>query len=199
LPAILAPIVVVYWWSVRPANERLRVLAILLLVAQPITYVITTLLQHFIHRPRPIIALPLEHYDKQLYTGAASYFSKGGSFPSDHEALLFLLGAFVFTVNRGAGIACMLFGIFYAALRCGIGYHYPSDMLGGALIAIIVATVLIRSEPFFAGLFRRAKPATLAWTPILTTLVFVYLGDQFNSFGFARSIYRIVFHANLFH
>jgi membrane-associated phospholipid phosphatase len=191
--------VVVFWWSVRPVSDRLWLTALLLLIAQPITYAITTLLQQTIHRPRPIIALPLEHYNKQLYDGSASYFAKGGSFPSDHEALLFLLGTFIFTVNRGAGIACMLFGIFYASLRCGIGYHYPSDMLGGAVIAILVATLLLRSRPFFAGLFKQAKTLGPAWTPILTTLVFVYLADQFNSFGFLRSIFRIVFRGSLFH
>jgi undecaprenyl-diphosphatase len=199
IPAILAPVVVVLWWTMRPESDALRTRALSLLVAQPVTYVITTLLQHLNHRPRPIISVPLEYFDAKLFHSSRQYFSHGGSFPSDHEALLFLLAAFVFSVNRKLGVLCAVFGVFYAALRCGIGYHWPSDMLGGAIIAVAIAALFLRFERDFVVVYEYAKRIPPAWASSLTCLAFVYLADQFGEFGHSRELVQTVFHQSLFH
>jgi membrane-associated phospholipid phosphatase len=199
LPAILAPMAVVLWWLIRPVNEQLRTRALLLLIAQPITYALATILQREIPRPRPIVSVPLEYFNKEMFATAHAYFTNAGSFPSDHEALLFLLATFVFAVDRWAGIACALLGIFYATLRCGMGYHWPSDMVGGALLAMVIGGVLLYFEPWFAKLFRRLREPTRRCEPVLSVAVFAYLADQFNSFSYARTVVRVFFHGRLFH
>lgn len=96
----------------------------------------SSLLKNLIERVRPCNALP----DVHLLAGCTGSFS----FPSSHA------------VNNFA--AAMFFGYFYKHLRwilfsvaaivalsrIFVGVHYPSDVIGGALIGIILGYICVK-------------------------------------------------------
>ena len=62
------------------------------------------------------------------------------SFPSDHAAMFFALALSIYFVSRRAGMVafCYVF-LFVCAPRLYMGFHYPTDIVVGALIGMAVA------------------------------------------------------------
>ena len=129
------------------------------------------------------------------------------SFPSDHAALFFGLAAGFFFISLSAGALAMawaLVGVAFA--RMYLGFHYPSDILGGAVVG--VATTLLANVARFRPAI--AEPV-LRWEADrprcfyagMFTFVFLF-GTDFGSvseivkFGLAVSRHA-VFHAQLVH
>ena len=57
------------------------------------------------------------------------------SFPSDHAALFFALALAIFFVSRRVGIWALCYAFFIVSLpRIYMGFHYPTDILAGAII-----------------------------------------------------------------
>lgn len=89
--------------------------------------ILRTGIAFFYDRPRPFIALGFE----PLISYAAN-----ASFPSGHAAFLFALGAFLWTFNRRVGWWLLALAFVNGIARVAVGLHYPTDILGGALIGI---------------------------------------------------------------
>jgi undecaprenyl-diphosphatase len=91
------------------------------------------ILEPFIHlfydRVRPFIALSLSH---NLIIDAAP------SFPSGHTIVMFALATSVYFYDRKFGWFLYVCGILIGLGRVAGGVHYPSDILGGAVLGIIV-------------------------------------------------------------
>ncbi len=67
------------------------------------------------------------------------------SFPSDHAAVFFALAMAICFVSRPAGIFALCHAFFIICLpRIYMGFHYPTDILVGALIGIGAACLLQR-------------------------------------------------------
>ena len=92
-------------------------------------YAVTELVRLAYHRPRPFSALSVQ----QLLTNDA------WSFPSGHAAFFFALATVAYLYNKKWGIAFLIAAILIGLARIAAGIHYPSDILGGALIGIGVA------------------------------------------------------------
>jgi membrane-associated phospholipid phosphatase len=60
-----------------------------------------------------------------------------GSFPSDHAALLAALPVAFIRWDRRLGLTWVAIAILLIAVRIGVGFHYPSDMLAGAAIGLL--------------------------------------------------------------
>jgi undecaprenyl-diphosphatase len=70
------------------------------------------------------------------------------SFPSDHAAMFCALALSIYFVSRRAGIAAFLYVfLFVCAPRVYMGFHYPTDIVVGAVIGIGIAW-LSRIEDF---------------------------------------------------
>jgi undecaprenyl-diphosphatase len=62
--------------------------------------------------------------------------------PSDHAALFFALSAGLWYVSHKIGLFFLIYTIFCICLpRIYLGYHYPSDLLAGAVIGIVVMKI----------------------------------------------------------
>ena len=89
--------------------------------------------------PEPLVRVPTDH-----------------SFPSGHTATSF---AAAVVLARAVPQRAWLFYLLAAAIgfsRIYVGVHYPIDVLGGALLGLLVATALLR----LAGGLRRSPPTT---------------------------------------
>ena len=87
--------------------------------------------------PDPLVHVPTDH-----------------SFPSGHTATSF---AAALVLARAVPRRAWLFYVLAAAIgfsRIYVGVHYPLDVLGGALVGLLVATALLR----LAGGLRRSPP-----------------------------------------
>jgi undecaprenyl-diphosphatase len=115
-------------YSKRKKWELLLVVGISALVAR---FGVTELVRLFIHRPRPFLSLPVH----QLLTDSA------WSFPSGHATFFFALSTAVYLYNKKWGIWFFIATILITVSRVIAGIHYPSDIVGGALIGIMVAYV----------------------------------------------------------
>ena len=63
---------------------------------------------------------------------------KTSSFPSGHTALAFLSVAALFELSRIAGILAFLFACLIAYSRIFLLLHYPTDVLGGAILGSVI-------------------------------------------------------------
>lgn len=90
---------------------------------------ITELIRFFYHRPRPFSVLPTE----QLITDNA------WSFPSGHATFFFALATAIYLYNKKWGTGFFVAAAVMSLARVIAGVHYPSDVVGGAVIGAAVA------------------------------------------------------------
>jgi membrane-associated phospholipid phosphatase len=64
------------------------------------------------------------------------------SYPSDHAALYFALAATIFSVNRKAGYYAVGLAALLDVIRLYLGFHYFSDIVGGAALGVLCVYVL---------------------------------------------------------
>lgn len=64
------------------------------------------------------------------------------SFPSDHAVLSFALAASLFRISPTIGILAFLHASILICLpRVVLGWHYPSDIIGGAIVGILIVII----------------------------------------------------------
>ncbi|MBU1016606.1 MAG: phosphatase PAP2 family protein [Patescibacteria group bacterium] len=70
-----------------------------------------------------------------------------GSFFSGHTATLFALGVILYRKHKKLALLCFGFGGLVGVLRVIIKVHYPIDIIGGAVVGVLVGLFAIRVEP----------------------------------------------------
>jgi undecaprenyl-diphosphatase len=90
---------------------------------------------HIVDRPRPYVAHP---GDAHLFVGA----SPDPSFPSDHATAAFAIAVAILLRSRRPGWLALAMATAVAVSRVVVGTHYPSDVLGGALLGALAALLL---------------------------------------------------------
>jgi undecaprenyl-diphosphatase len=94
--------------------------------------VFTNLIRVFYHRPRPFLVLSVN----QLTTDS-SY-----SFPSGHAAFFFAMAMAIYLYNKKWGIWFFVSAFVVSLARVLAGVHYPSDLIGGAVVGIATACLV---------------------------------------------------------
>ena len=128
---------VVYTALVLFSIVKNRSLAILLLVSLVLTGLFIPQIKEMIGRDRPYETLDA----RVLVTPGTEK-----SFPSNHAVQAFLAATLVFGYYRRIGIILFVFATIVSLGRVYIGVHYISDILGGAVIGILFALLLLKVD-----------------------------------------------------
>ncbi|HEX7019900.1 MAG TPA: phosphatase PAP2 family protein [Gemmatimonadaceae bacterium] len=136
-PVVFALLLVALWLSWRTRYQRAAALAG---VAALVALGIGQLVGHAFPRLRPYEAPGLGHIRLLVPHSADT------SFPSDHTTLAFAVTVALWAVDRRLGVASLLFSLWLCVARVFIGAHYPSDVIGGAVLGTLVAVVILRLD-----------------------------------------------------
>jgi undecaprenyl-diphosphatase len=116
-------------------KKEVRILGITLLAAMTVSYNITATIKILIARPRPFIGL-----GNVIVLGLAD---KGYSFPSGHSVTAFATAVILASHFRRHVLFYSLAAIM-AFSRVYVGAHYPSDVITGSIIGILIGLVLVK-------------------------------------------------------
>jgi undecaprenyl-diphosphatase len=92
----------------------------------------------------PFRERPLQNpnYHFQIPYSVTGSVHSWNSSPSDHAVLFFCLAASLWMVSRRLGVLAMCHAFFVVCLpRIYVGYHYPTDILAGAMLGVAAALV----------------------------------------------------------
>lgn len=131
LPYILAfsLITVIVWPGV---SRKFKIASVIALLAGLFArYFVKTFIGFFYIRPRP--ATVFGDVTPLVELGSLS------SFPSGHALFFFALATVIFLYNRKAGWIFFAGAVLAGTARVFAGIHYPTDILGGAILGILAA------------------------------------------------------------
>jgi len=134
--SFILPIIflVLLYRSASSLREKFWILSVVSFSAFFARFGVTSLIRFFYHRPRPFLL-----YDVQPLFNEVSY-----SFPSGHATFFFAFAFAIYLYNKKWGVWFFIATLFMTTARVIAGVHYPSDVLGGMLIGIVVAYLIFR-------------------------------------------------------
>jgi undecaprenyl-diphosphatase len=109
----------------------------------------------------------------EAHPAAAHLFiapSSDPSFPSDHATAAFAIAVAIWLRNRTAGWLALAMAVILGVSRVVVGVHYPSDVIGGALIGTASALILWL-PPVRGPLHRLAGWAGLIYEQVLNRVL----------------------------
>ncbi|MCY9667308.1 undecaprenyl-diphosphatase [Paenibacillus alginolyticus] len=122
--------VIVYWFRRTPDIRRMVFNA---LVSAAAALGTNSIIGSFYHRDRPFVA----HHVIQLVHHEAS-----ASFPSNHAAAAFAVAASIWLWRRKDGRVWFILAALIGFSRIWSGIHYPMDIIGGAILGILIAVLI---------------------------------------------------------
>jgi undecaprenyl-diphosphatase len=179
------------WFRPRACHLQKRAQLIALLVVSFISIVVGRMAALLLpHRVRPIHS---EALDLELPLSISSHTLDGwSSFPSDHAVLYATLATAFWKVDRRAGIAAVVHAFFVIAFaRVYLTLHFPTDILGGAAIGLILTLILMK--PVSASI-SRAGGLELAdkWPQYFHPFLFLILFQIATMFTSARQLAKAI-------
>lgn len=130
-------LVIILVWLFR---KNIRVIFWSLASAVLARFGIAELIRLFWSRPRPFI----ENNVNLLVEMAPK-----PSFPSGHASACFALSFVVYHYNKKAGIFFFIASFLVSIARVFVGVHWPTDILGGAAVGILVGWIIIKISKKF--------------------------------------------------
>ncbi len=118
-------------WSRRDRVERKRLALVSLASVALSRGILTEAIRFFYHRPRPFVVL--QSVTRLIDVGQGEYF---GSFPSGHATFFFALAMAMYLHDKKWGWWFFAGAMLMGVARVFAGVHWPSDVLGGALIGV---------------------------------------------------------------
>jgi undecaprenyl-diphosphatase len=122
--------VIIYWFVRTPENRRMVINTLLSAAAALGT---NGIIGAIYHRDRPFVV----HHVIQLVEHEAS-----ASFPSNHAAAAFAVAASIWLWRRKDGWVWFLLAAIIGFSRIWSGIHYPTDIVGGAILGVLIAVMI---------------------------------------------------------
>lgn len=143
-------------WRERRLERRTG--AVLATVAGGIALLLVQPISNAVDRARPFVDHPHAHL---LISHA-----RDPGFPSDHATGAFAMAMALWFYDRAIGGLAFVLAAIVAFARVYVGVHYPSDVVGGALIGMAVALIL-QLSPLRTVIARVATACSALWERIL--------------------------------
>jgi membrane-associated phospholipid phosphatase len=197
---LIIGIAAVALWFRSPVSAEFRERIILALAAFFPTYAFARLIQHLGTRPRPITDHAIKVLgDRAIFDETRQGFTHWASFPSDHAALLAIATILAFMVGRRTGIIALVLASYSCVFRIAYGYHWPSDIAGGALLGTVIFLVLLSGRrvfrPFITHMF-----AFMQKRPGIAAAIGAFIVIEFSeTFHYSKLFTTLVLHTRLFH
>lgn len=135
-----------------------------------IALVLTRVVQNLLpHRPRPALDGTFE-----FNVPAGGYTNDWSSFPSDTAGLAFALAISIWFASKRLGGLAYFWAIFIISFpRLYGGYHYLSDLIGGALIGMASTYLLFRFRAISDPPFNLVLRLMHGYQPLFYVLAFM--------------------------
>jgi undecaprenyl-diphosphatase len=142
---VLIPVLWWMWFQQGERREWRREMVLATLLSGIVALFVGRLLTHWLpFRVRPV-------YSTELHLHFASGATKDAmltdwsSLPSDHAMLWMAIATGIFLVWRGIGVLAILYTALFICLpRAYLGFHYPTDLLVGAALGIVITLIVTR-------------------------------------------------------
>lgn len=126
------PLVLIWLWTYSEKSKKVAMRAFSSAILS--WFGLAWVIGQFIHRARPFELGGI----KELIFHRPTY-----SFPSDHAAALFAVAfSFWFSGNKKLGVTFLIIAIVASTFRVATGLHWPSDIVGGAVLGLIAAYLI---------------------------------------------------------
>jgi undecaprenyl-diphosphatase len=117
------------------------------------------------------------------------YLANMSSFPSDHAALFIALATGFFFYSRKIGLLAILYSLVVILFpRIYLGYHYPSDLLAGALMGASITIVFNRSTAIKEIVRKKLLPMEQNYPQYFYTLFFIVTYEIADLFAGSRNL-----------
>jgi undecaprenyl-diphosphatase len=146
VPTALVLLLFALWFSGRTAmsRERNQRAALAAFTSAFLGGAVVKAMNLAFYRPRPFAF----HSVTLLF-----YYPSDSSFPSNAAFLGFSIASAMWLFNRKIGAVMYVLALLFGLARVCGGVHYPSDILGGMLIGMAVAYVVVRKFPILNRLW----------------------------------------------
>ena len=122
----------VLFFSTYKKKEKIKIFLVTAISAAIARLGFVSLIRVFYHRPRPFLTLPVY----QLIA------DNSFSFPSGHAAFFFAMAMAIYFYNKKWGAWFFIAAFLISVARVIAGVHYPTDILAGAVIGVLIALMV---------------------------------------------------------
>lgn len=123
-------IVLIFMWF---RNDYYRKVSLNAVMSSGITLLLHALIKFFYFKPRPFV---------KHRVGILIPSKLDSSFPSKHTLLAFAVSTSIFLYDRVLGSIMWVLSVLTGFSRIWVGHHFPSDIIGSAIMATMTSMVV---------------------------------------------------------
>lgn len=132
-PITYGLLIFVFIWAIFWQRRKMRSFSLLFLSGL-LAWFLSSALKFTLQVPRPFVEFGF----------IPAYNETSFSFPSSHTSVFFALAFVVYSINRRFGIGMYILASLIALSRIVLGVHYPSDILGGVILGVLVGYIFVK-------------------------------------------------------